>query len=139
MTGRAALWMSLAVVFVAASSLAGCAGPASQTPSVQVPIASASDVAGKWAGTVRRNPSIEDDWVDLTIKDDGTYEIKSFRTIGAILGGGKLTVSNGKMTSETERARATYTLYEGEGKRALNVDGTLKGGVTFSGWLTPAK
>ncbi len=138
MAGRIALSMSV-LIFLVAASLAGCAGSTSQVPRVQVPVSSASAVAGKWAGTVRRDPSTEDDWVDLTIRDDGTYEIKSFRTIGAVLGGGRLTVSGGKLTSETERARATYTLYEGDGKRVLNVDGTLKNGVTFSGWLTPAK
>jgi hypothetical protein len=127
------------LVAVVATSLMGCAASTSQLPSVQVPIASASVIAGKWAGTVRRDPSTDDDWVDLTIKDDGTYEVKSFRQIGALLGTGHLTISGGKMTSETERARATYTLYEGDGKRALNVDGVLKNGVTFSGWLTPGK
>ncbi len=138
MAGRMAL-STCVLIFIVAASLMGCAGAVSKTPSIQVPISSVSAVTGKWSGTVRRDPSTEDDWVDLTIKDDGTYEIKSFRTIGALLGGGRLAVSDGKLTSETERARATYTLYEGDGKRVLNVKGTLKNGVAFSGWLTPAK
>ena len=138
MAGRSGLSLVLMLALVGAS-LAGCAGSTSQMPSVKVPISSVSAVAGKWAGTARRDPSIEDDWIELTIKDDGTYELKSFRTIGTLLGGGKLTLSNGTMTTETQRASATFTLYEGEGKRVLKVDGTLKTGVTFEAWLTPAK
>ena len=141
MTVRSGVSLLLMVALVGAS-LAGCAGStasSSKMPSTQVPITSVSAVAGKWAGTVRRDPSIEDDWADLTIKDDGTYEVKSFRTIGAILGGGRLTDSNGQLTSATDRASSTLTLYEGDGKRVLKIDGTLKNGVTFSGWLTPAK
>jgi len=141
MSVRSGVLLLLMVAFVGAS-FPGCAGStasSSQVPSTQVPITSVSAVAGKWAGTVRRDPSIDDDWMDLTIKDDGSYEVKSFRTIGAVLGGGRLTVSNGQLVSETERARSTLTLYEGEGKRVLKIDGTLKNGVTFSGWLTPGK
>jgi len=138
MPGRLHLsaFLLLALVVIA---VVGCAGSTPSTPSVQIPITSASEVAGKWAGTVRRDPSNEDDWVDMTIRDDGTYDIKSFRTVGAALGGGRLTVSGGKLVAETERARTTYTLYEREGKRTLNVDGVLKNGVPFSASLTPAK
>ena len=125
MASRSGLSLALMLALVGAS-LAGCAQSTSQMPSVQVPISSVSAVAGKWAGTVRRDPSTEDDWVDLTIKDDGTYELKSFRTFGTLLGSGKLTLSNGTMTSETQRAHATFTLHEGEGKRLLKVDGALK-------------
>src|SRR5215470_14643614 len=121
MAGRSGLSLVLMLAIVGAS-LAGCAGSTSQMPSVKVPIASVSAVAGTWAGTARRDPSTEDDWIEMTIKDDGTYEIKSFRTIGTLLGGGKLTLSNGSMTSETQRASAIFTLYEGEGKRVLKVD-----------------
>ena len=141
MSVRSGISLFLMVALVSIS-LAGCAGStasSSQLPSTQVPITSVSAVAGKWAGTVRRDPSTEDDWVDLTIKDDGSYEVRSFRTIGAILGGGRLTVSNGQLTTQTERASSTLTLYEGEGRRVLKMDGTLRNGVTFSGWLTPAR
>jgi len=140
MSVRSGISLLLTVALVSIS-LAGCAGSASssQLPSTQVPITSVSAVAGKWAGTVRRDPSTEDDWVDLTIKDDGSYEVRSFRTIGAILGGGRLTVSNGQLTTQTERASSTLTLYEGDGRRVLKIDGTLRNGVMFSGLLTPAR
>ena len=122
---------------VMAAWLVGCAGPASQGgPSVQVPVTSPAAVAGTWAGTVRREPSIEDDWVDLVINPDGTYQVKSFRTVGALLGTGRLVAADGKLTSESPRARATYTLYDVGGKRALKVDGTVANGVPFSGWLS---
>jgi hypothetical protein len=137
MADRIGLRMFLLVSLIA--SLTSCAGTTSQMPSVQVPISNVSDIAGKWAGTVRRNPATEDDWLDLTIKNDGTYEYKGFRTIGATLGSGQIIMTGGKLMSETERAQTTYTLYERDGKRTLNVVGTLKTGVTFSGWLTPAK
>ena len=136
--GRLALSVALLLALLG-SSFVGCAGPTSQTPSVEVPLANAGAVAGTWAGTIRRNPAAEDDWVELTIKDDGSYQVKSFRTIGVLLGRGQLTASGGKLISETPRARATYTLYEADGKRMLRVDGTLENKVPFSGQLSPAK
>src|SRR5215831_16053340 len=48
------------------------------------PIEFFGSVTGKWAGLVVRSPKVRgDDWLRVTIADDGRYEFASYRTIGA--------------------------------------------------------
>ncbi len=135
---------SLAFVTLLAVGMAfmGCADTQSrQEPlSTIVPISEIKNVAGKWSGIAKRTPPAgRDDWLEVTIKEDGAYEYSSFRTIGAAMGSGRLTLKDGTLMSESDKASATYTLYDRGGKRVLVLEVTMKDGVHYSADLKPAK
>src|SRR6266850_2437256 len=73
-----------------------------------------------------------EDWVTLTICDDGSYDFVSVRIIGIFQGQGTCTLIDGKLKTETERGWAIATLYEEGGRRMLKVEGATKDGVQYS-------
>jgi hypothetical protein len=79
-----------------------------------------------------------DDWVTLAIRDDGSYDFVSARTIGIFQGQGTCTLIDGKLKTETERGWAITTLYEEGGWRMLKVEGATKDGVQYSADLASA-
>jgi hypothetical protein len=131
-----------AVLAVVAATLASCAPPQPQAtvPGLVIPITDLTAVSGKWSGVVHGLPGPRDgDWVDLVIHEDGTYAFASYRTIGAALGSGKLTLKDGTLVTEGERATATFTLRERAGARILVIEGLLKASkVPFTAELTRA-
>ena len=126
-----------------AAVLGGCAGASSSPPPAMSPVAITDfrAVAGRWAGPVIGLAShrTEGDWVQLAIAEDGTYDFGIVRTIGVFGGKGQFTLKDGKLQMEGERGRATYALYEGDGRRSLRVDGVLGSGGTVSAELKPAR
>ena len=64
----------------------GCATTHPSQPSKVVPISDFSSVAGKWAGTFWLDPRDYEDWVELQINPDGSYEYSSVNEWGAMLG-----------------------------------------------------
>ena len=120
----------------------GCAPvePLPPPPSIPVSVSEFRSAAGKWAGILKSTPRVRgDDWVTLTIRDDGSYEFMSVRTIGIFQGQGTCTLIDGKLKTETERGWAITTLYEEGGWRMLKVEGATKDGVQYSAELTPSK
>ena len=120
----------------------GCAPvePLPPPPSTPVSISTFTSAAGKWGGILVTIPPLRDnDWVTLTIRDDGSYEFVSIRTIGIFHGKGTLTLIDGKLRAETERGWAMITLYEEGGRRMLRVEGATKEGTEYSADLTPTK
>ena len=61
---------------------AGCV-PTAQPPappSTQIPLSAFGNVAGNWAGIMTMTPrSGNDDWITVTINEDGTYRFESVR------------------------------------------------------------
>lgn len=124
------------------TGLIGCApiNPRPSPPSTPVSISAFNNAAGKWAGILTMTPrSKHDDWVTLTIRDDGGYDFVSVRTIGIFHGQGTFTLIDGKLKTETERGWAIATLYEEAGRRMLKVEGATKDGVHYSADLDPTK
>jgi hypothetical protein len=120
----------------------GCAPvePLPPPPSTPVSVSAFRSAAGKWAGILKSTPRIQgDDWVTLTIRDDGSYAFVSVRTIGIFQGQGTCTLIDGKLRAETERGWAVSTLYEEGGRRMLKVEGATTDGVQYSADLTPTK
>ena len=121
----------------------GCAPvePLPIPPSTPVSVSAFKSAAGKWAGILKATPRVKgDDWMTLTIRDDGSYDFVSVRTIGIFQGQGTCTLIDGKLKTETERGWAIATLYEEGGRRMLKVEGaTTADGVQYSAELTPAK
>ncbi len=122
--------------------VSGCqsSGPAPQQQWNAVSIESFESVAGKWAGLMVRTPRTRhDDWVRVTIGDDGRYEFVSYRTIGVLSGRGQFTLAGGKLTVTTDRGTATGSLWESDGKRMLRVTGVQDDGKDYAAELTPSR
>ncbi|MDF0673564.1 MAG: hypothetical protein P0120_04375 [Nitrospira sp.] len=103
------------------------------------PIESFGSVAGKWAGLVVRSPKVRgDDWLRVTIADDGRYEFASYRTIGAFSGRGQFTLAEGKLTVTTERGTVTGSLYVSENSRMLRMSGVMEDGTRYAVQLQPS-
>ena len=120
----------------------GCAPvePLPPPPSTQVSVSTFKSVAGKWAGILKAIPPLkDDDWMTLTIRDDGGYDFVSIRMIGIFHGKGTLTLIDGKLRTETERGWALVTLYEDGPRRMLKVEGATKEGTQYSADLAPTK
>ena len=81
----------------------------------------------------------EGDWVELTIRPDGSYDFKVARTIGMFGGKGMLSLKDGKMTSQGERGSAEYSLSERGGKQSLRVQGVVENNIKATGDLTRAR
>ena len=120
----------------------GCAPvePLPPPPSTPVSVSAFKSAAGKWAGILKATHRVQgEDWVTLTICDDGSYDFVSVRTIGIFQGQGTCTLIDGKLKTETERGWAIATLYEEVGRRMLKVEGATKDGVQYSADLASAK
>ena len=128
---------SYALLVVVMLGLAACSSAAS-APATPVPITDLKMVAGRWAGVVvgLAGPrTTQEDWVNLTITEDGTYDFGIYRTIGMFGGKGKLTLQDGKLMGAGERGNATFTLIDRGGRQYLRADGVLQSGGTVSGDL----
>ena len=81
-----------------------------------VPVTEVKSVAGQWAGTLARDTNPREDWVRVTIDQDGTYDFSSARQIGVLTGKGTLSVKDGKLVGESPRGTSVYTLYDRGGE-----------------------
>ncbi len=128
------------VLVLVATLLAACAGTGTGPTEAlaPVPITDFRMVAGKWEGTVSGLSAKRDDgdWAEMTISPDGTYDFGIYRTIGVFGGRGTFTLSDGKLQMRGERGSATYALYQGGGKRVLQVQATLSDGRPLTAKLT---
>jgi len=106
-----------------------------------VAISDIKSVAGRWSGILYGRPGGQrgEDWVEVAIHEDGTYTVASARTIGVFEGSGKVRLADGRLTTEGDKARATFTLYQRGGKQFLRVDGTMASGQPLQADLYPAR
>lgn len=139
---RGLLFLAIVTLVAVTTVFPGCAGSQShpESPTSIVSISDIKSVAGKWAGIAKRTPPMRsDDWLEVTIKEDGAYEFSSFRTIGAATGSGTLLLKDGKLMTESDRGSSTYTLYDRGGKRVLVFNAVMKDGVRYSANLDRVK
>jgi hypothetical protein len=113
---------------------------ASQSRPTAVPIQGVNSVAGRWSGILYGRPggARGQDWIELTIQKDGTYTLSSARTIGVFTGSGTVSLSDGRLTAEGEKARVTFTLYQRDSRRFLRAEATTEHGNTLKADLYPA-
>jgi hypothetical protein len=133
-------WVALALVIggmVVAPVELYAAGRSSPTA---VSISDIKSVAGRWSGILYGRPGGQrgQDWIELALHEDGTYTLASARTIGVFEGSGKVSLADGRLVAEGEKARATFTLYQRDGKRFLRVDGSMASGQPLQADLYPA-
>jgi hypothetical protein len=133
-SGTRSLWaiitVTVAIGFVA--SLPGCA---SVGPVAPVVVSDVKSVAGTWQGVVYE-PGSEPDYVELTIREDGSYNLVSRQAIRASRGRGKIVLSGGRLIMEGERGRGVVTLMRNQaGDLVMNIDATLSDNSTLSAKL----
>ena len=98
-------------------------------------------IAGKWEGIMIRTPkSRTDDWVRVSIQENGDYDFASYRTIGVFSGKGNLTVQDGKATAQSEKGSLTMQLFtdKASGKSMLKAESKGKDGISYRAELTKA-
>jgi hypothetical protein len=100
-------------------------------------------VAGTWKGIVYERSEVEPNYVVLTIREDGSYDVVSDRPVGAIgasRGKGKIVISEGRLLFEGERGRGVGTLLRSRGgDLIMNVDATLSDNSTLSAELSRSR
>jgi len=100
------------------------------------------DISGKWEGIMIRTPKSKgDDWVNVSIQDNGDYEFASYRTIGVFSGKGNLAVKDGKAMAQTERGNVTIQLLteKTKGENMLKAEGKGKDGISYRAELKKAQ
>jgi hypothetical protein len=98
-------------------------------------------VAGKWQGTVvgLSGSKDEGDSIEVTIGEDGSYDFGMFRTIGMFGGKGQFGLKDGKLTSQSQRGNAEYTLSERGGRQYLRGEGLFENNRMVTADLTRKK
>jgi len=104
----------------------GCASVASERADrgTQVPVTNVGTVAGRWAGlSDLPGHRMDDQYVEVTLREDGTYEVTSARTIGLMDARGHVQLSDGRLLVQGDSgARGTATLYSAGGQRTLLIE-----------------
>jgi hypothetical protein len=132
---RHATYVGLAVV------LAACAtGGVARGLGTPVAITDVKMVAGRWQGLMSPETGRErDDFVEVRLGEDRTYEAKTSRTIGVMDARGSYQLSDGKLLFRGQRSTGTATLWEKDGSRVLTVAVTTTDGLRYSARLTPKR
>jgi hypothetical protein len=138
MTKRSGISMSVALA-LASMTLLSCAQTPGRARVTLVPIPDFATVAGQWTGLARQGTSMPDDWVELTIRNDGSYEASSAHPVDAFKESGVLRLDGGTLRSSSPNGSATYRLYYQGGARMLVGDYTSKDGTKYSAELTIAR
>jgi hypothetical protein len=125
------------VVFVLGLA-AGLGGCASLGPVAPVEVSDVKDVSGTWKGAVYQSSQFSPDYITLTIREDGSYDIVSARQpIGTSRGQGKVAISDGRLMFEGPRGRGVGRVQKNpDGSLTMMVDGTLSDNSTLSAQLT---
>jgi hypothetical protein len=88
------------------------------------------------AGVASRDVGSQQDWLEITLKNDGIFDAFSARQIGVFAGSGTLNLSGGRLTAVGPHGTALMTLYD-RGGRVLFVDFRDVNGVPYSAELRP--
>jgi hypothetical protein len=84
--------------------------------------------------------NFEPDPVELTIREDGSYDIVVYQTVGTSRGKGKIAVNEGRLVAQGERGHGVATLLRNaRGDRMLSVEGTLSDNSILSADLSPVR
>jgi hypothetical protein len=101
------------------------ASGAGRGPGAPVPVTDLKTVVGHWAGLMDLPGNAEDQYLEVTVREDGTYRAKSARTIGVMDVEGTVAVSDGRLLLQGRSgSRGTATLFSRDGQPTLMVDMT---------------
>lgn len=135
-------WALGVLVIGIASWLAACASTGGS--STVVPVSDVKSLAGKWTGVGEGPGSGQQDYVEMTIREDGSYDITTARTIGKAAGNGRITLRDGQVVMQGTHGTGVGSLMRGSGgERVLRVDvkftGSQSAGSSVSANLRPAR
>jgi len=136
-TGARSLWTVFTAIVVVgvAASLVGCASFGPLTP---VAVSDVKSVAGTWKGVVYQSSS-EPDYVTLTIREDGSYDVVSRQTLGASRGKGQIVISDGRLIMQGEKGHGVGRLLSSpDGDRVMNIEATLSDNSILTAKLWPS-
>ncbi len=124
------------VVIGLAASLVSCAS-AGLRP---VAVSDVKSLAGKWAGVVYA-PGYDDGIkIDMTIREDGSYDVASRQRDSSSSGKGKIVLTDGRLIVEGQRGNGVATLQRGlGGLRILSIEMTLSDNSYLSAELSPSR
>jgi hypothetical protein len=131
--GKVFLFVKLTFLAITVIAIPADLYAASRSRPTAVPIQDVTSAAGRWSGILYGRPggARGQDWIELTIQKDGTYALSSARTIGVFTGSGTVSLADGRLTAEAEKARVTFTLYRRDSRRFLRAEGTTGSGQTL--------
>jgi hypothetical protein len=75
----------------------------------------------------------DEDWVYVTLRDNGAYEFASYRTIGVMSGKGILVLRDGRLVGQSDRGQLTFELYRdpASDERMLRAQGATTEGLEY--------
>ena len=125
-----------ALLLIAAHGAAAQSPPASPERPAAVNL---EDLAGIWSGVATHGQ--RDDYVELRIRGDGTYEMTSARQIGVFRGQGVLVPADGgyELRGDSGRTGALEIARDPSGRPVLRLDATIHGGQRVSANLRRAR
>jgi outer membrane lipoprotein SlyB len=130
---------ALAIVVATAASLVGCASTDSMSSATVVPITDVKSVAGKWAGLVEGPGSNQTDYVEMTIRADGTYDVMTRRQMGTFTGNGQIVINQGQLVLKGNTGTGVATLMTRGAERILKIDAVFQTNIKVSADLRPTK
>ena len=135
---RVTRWRLVVVALMMAACASTQGGGGTRT---RVPITELKSVAGRWDGLLSglsARPSSDQDFVEVLIRTDGTYEATAFRTVGVLRGRGTLEVKDGNLVLRgAGGASGTGQLFSIDGRRVLEIDTTSADGRRVTARLSP--
>jgi hypothetical protein len=132
------LWTVLTATLIVGFA-ASLVGSASFGPITPVAVSDIKSVAGTWKGTVYKSGS-EPEYVTLTIREDGSYDVVSAQMIGGSRGKGKIVISEGRLLFEGEKGRGAGTVLSNPGgERIMNIEATLSDNSILTAKLWPSR
>jgi hypothetical protein len=92
-----------------------------------VPVTDVRSLAGRWGGLVQGRPGAQEDYVELSITNDGRYSLVTHRQIGTATDVGMLVVDGGRavMRSAKNRPGVLQLMQDPGGRPALRLDGEI--------------
>ncbi len=137
-----AIFLLIVSVFFCGASACSSVDRSPAPPLEPISVTDIKAVAGTWEGIMVRSPAIRsNDWVTLTIEEDGMFQFTSLRTIGIFSGDGQFTVEEGKLIARSERGQIAAQLhrYVGQDNRVLIAEGTAGDGLRYRAQLRPKR
>jgi hypothetical protein len=117
----------LGLAACASSDAAGSGGRAGTTAAGEpVAVTDVRSLAGRWAGLMDLPGGGRDvQYLEVTVREDGTYQATSARTIGVMDARGTIALRDGRLVIQgVSGARGTATLYSRQGQSTLLIDMT---------------
>ena len=134
------------LLFAGSTALGACATTPPTPPPASVTRLAITDLkslVGKWEG-LGQGPSSGSvlgghsaDWVEFTIKENGTYEARSYREIGVFRGTGTLTLNDNALHYTSDRSRGV--LYRSDGTIHERLTGRGHGRANHCLWSGPGR